>query len=197
MNGPDDLDDLLARGRLSGPRRERIFQEVQRQVHGGSARSKYWIVAGSLTLAATLALGLRGQGARPDGYTAKGISQTNVVVGCSRGELSDCPRGSTLIFHIDGLKSAGFLHAYAEPERAGTERVWYFPTAANPPPRVEPASEGQTMTRGIAVGAEHAAGRFRLHVLIASTPLSREQLLNSPTPNIVTDDVIDMVIVEP
>ena len=197
VSSRNKLDDLLARGRLSGPRRERIFEEVHRQVRGGSGRSKYWKIAGPLALAAALVLVLRGQSEGPDRYASKGIARANVVVGCSGGEISHCPRGSKLIFHLDALEAPGFLHAYAEPLEAGAERVWYYPTPANPPPRVEPVQGGQTMTRGIAIGAEHASGSYRLHLVIASAPLSREELLHSPARNILADDVVEMVIVDP
>jgi hypothetical protein len=195
----DKLDDLLARGRLGAPRRERIFEEVHRQVHRGGARSrsKYLMIAGPLALAAALAILLRPQGDRSSGYASKGISGSGVGLGCSGGELSHCPRGSKLIFHLEALQGPGFLHAYAEPLEPGLERVWYYPTAASPPPHVEPVQGGQILERGIAVGPEHASGHYRVHVVLASTPLSREELLGSATRNVVAADVIEMVIVDP
>jgi hypothetical protein len=198
VSNRDKLDDLLARGRLSAPRRERIFEDVDRRVRGlARARSKYVIVAAPLALAAALALLLRPQSGGRGEYASKGVSQSHLQLGCSGGQLSHCPRGSKLIFHIDAVSSPGFLHAFAEPLEPGHERVWYYPTAVNPAPRVEPAAEGQTLERGIAIGSEHAPGPYRVHVVFASTPLSREELLGSSTGNVVAADVIEMVIVEP
>jgi hypothetical protein len=198
VSGPDKLDDLLARGRLSAPRRERIFEEVYRRVRGGvRARSKYLVVAAPLALAAGVAFLLRPASEKPSAYASKGLSQSNLALGCSEGELSHCPRGSKLIFHFDPLSTAGFLHAFAEPLEPGHERVWYYPTATNPSPRVDPAAGGQTLDRAIVVGPEHAPGRYRVHVVLASTPLSRDELLAASTRNVVVSDVIEMVIVDP
>lgn len=194
----DKLDDLLARGRLSAPRRERIFEEVERRTRAGlSARSKYLILAGPIALAAALAFVLRPESAQRAGYASKGMYQSGIEIGCSGGELAHCPRGSKLIFHFDPLPAAGFLHAFAEPLEPGHERVWYYPTAANPPPRVELAQVEQTLDRGIFVGPEHAAGPYRVHVIFASTPLSRDELLGSSAPNVVASRVVEMVIVDP
>jgi len=198
VTGRDELDHLLARGRLGAPRRERIFQELYRQVRGRPfLRSKLVVLAGPLALAASLFLLLRPHGAAPGGYASKGTEGSQVEVSCSAGELSHCPRGSKLMFHLDGLPASGFFHAFAEPQEKGAERVWYFPTNVSPPPRVDPLGEGQTMDRGILVGTEHAQGRYRVHVVIASRPLSREELLRSEAPDVITANVMDMVIVDP
>jgi hypothetical protein len=198
LSSRDKIDDLLARGRLSGPRRERIFEEVDRRVRGGlRARSKFWIVAGPLALAAGLAILLRSQGdGRPEPYAAKGTSGSTLELACSGGELSSCPRGSKLMFRLQALPSSGFLHAYAEPLE-GQERVWYYPTAANPPPYIEPGLAGQLMGQGIVIGQEHAPGRYRVHLVVASTPLSREELLAPSPRNLIAAEVFEMVIVEP
>jgi hypothetical protein len=196
VSSRDKLDDLLARGRLSAPRRERIFEEVVGQVRHPRA-SRYFIIAGPLALAAGLALLLRPGSDHSGQFAAKGTLRSNVELGCSDGELSHCPRGSKLIFRLDALSSEGFLHAYAEPVDAGQERVWYFPTATTPPPHVRPAAGAQVMGQGIVVGPEHAASHYRVHLVVASTQLSREEVLASSMRSIVAEDVIEMVIVDP
>ena len=198
VDNRDKLDDLLARGRLSAPRRERIFDEVDRRVRRSArAPSKYLLVAGPIALAAGLVMLLRPPSESSGHFAAKGSARSSFELGCSGGEISHCPRGSKLIFRLGALPSGGFLHAYAEPLERGRERIWYFPTAANLPPRVEPAAEGSILERGMVVGPEHATGLYKVHVVLASTPLSREELLASPAQNVVAADVIEMVIVEP
>jgi hypothetical protein len=198
VSSRDKLDDLLARGRLSAPRRERIFEEVDRQVRGGTrGRAKYLIVMGPLALAAALALVLRPHSDERGGYAAKGAGAANLDIGCSGGELSHCPRGSKLIFRFDPLPAAGFLHAFAEPLEPGQERVWYYPTAVNAPPRLEAALEGQVLDRAIVIGPEHAPGRYRVHIVFASTPLSRDEVLASSTSKVIASEVVEMVIVQP
>ena len=196
MSSRDRLDDLLARGRLSAPRRERIFEEVDRRVRRPRV-SRIVLVAAPLALAAGLAVLLRSQSGGPEHYAAKGTLQSHVELGCSGGELTHCPHGSKLIFRLEGLLSAGFLHAYAEPLQPGRERVWYYPTAANPPPQVGPAGEGHILGQGIALGPEHVPGRYRVHLIVAATPLSREELLAGSMRNVVAADTIEMVVVEP
>jgi hypothetical protein len=196
VSSRDKLDDLLARGRLSAPRRERIFEEVDRRIRWRRG-SRFAIVAAPLALAAGLALLLRPQGTGSGPYAPKGTLQSHVEVGCSGGELSHCPVGSKLIFHLDALQSAGFLHAYAEPLEPGRERVWYYPTTVNPPPHVEAAAGPQIMSQGIVVGPEHVPGHYRLHLVVASLPLSREELLADSSRNVVASNVFEMVVVEP
>jgi hypothetical protein len=192
----DKLDDLLARGRLSASRRERIFEDVDRRLRRPRAL-RYLIVTAPLALAAGLALLMRPEGDGSRQFAAKGRLQSQLELGCSGGELAHCPRGSKLIFRLDALPSEGFLHAYAEPVESGHERVWYFPTATNTQPHVEPAAGAQIVGQGIVVGPEHAPGHYRVHLVVASTPLSREELLAPSVRNVVAADVIEMVIVEP
>jgi hypothetical protein len=198
VNRRDKIDDLLARGRLGAPRRERIFEEVHRRVRGGPvARSKVLVIAGPLALAAGLLLLLRPEGGAPGAYAPKGSSSAQVEVSCSGGELSHCPHGSKLIFRLDALAASGFLHAFAEPQEKGQERVWYYPTAVNAPPRLEPAAEGQILDRAIVVGMEHAPGRYRVHIVVASRSLSREELLRAEAPDVVATNIVELVIVDP
>jgi hypothetical protein len=198
VSSRDKIDDLLARGRLGAPRRERIFEEVHRHVRGGPfARSRVLVIAGPLALAAGLLLLLRPQAGKPGAYAPKGSSSTQVEVSCSGGELSHCPRGSKLIFRFDALPASGFLHAFAEPLEKGQERVWYYPTAVNAPPHLEHAAEGQILNRGIVVGTEHVPGRYRVHIVVASRSLSREELQRSEAPDVVATNVVELVIVEP
>ena len=194
----NELDHLLARGRLSGPRRDRIFDEVDKQVRGSwRSRSRYLLIGGPLALAAALALAIRPGAGPHDGLAAKGGAHSNVDIGCSGGELSHCPRGSKLIFQFDSLRNPVFLHAWAEPLAPGLERVWYYPTAAHAPPRVAAFDAAQTLEQGVVVGAEHAPGAYRVHLVLASAPLSRDELLLPVAPNVVAAETVDMVVVDP
>jgi hypothetical protein len=75
--------------------------------------------------------------------------------------------------------------------------VWYFPTPSSPAPRVEPATEAQTLPKGIVVGPEHPSGRYRVHVVLSATPLSRDEALRAEGPAVVASDTIDVEVVDP
>lgn len=194
MDRRDELDHLLSRGRLGAPRRERIFEKVDRAVRGRLGRARYWLVGGPLALAALLAIALRPERPDRDQYAAKGGGHSTVELGCSEGELSHCPRGSKLVFLFDDVGRPVYLHAYAEPLAAGGERIWYYPTAAHAPPLVVTSGATRTLDQGVVIGAEHAPGAYRVHILLASAPLSREQVREPAAPNVVAVETVDLVV---
>src|SRR4051812_14017539 len=103
MLSRDELDRLLARGRLSGPRRDRIFESVEKRLHPMRAvlRSRFTMVAGPLALAAAVALVLKPSASPQHGFAPKGGRATTVQVDCLGGALSACPRGSKLTFGFE------------------------------------------------------------------------------------------------
>jgi len=195
----DELDRILARGRLSAPRRERIFEQVERAVRptGSFLRSRYVLVAGPLALAAAVALMFKPWLGPPGGYSSKGKRTSSIETDCSGGELSACPRGSKLVFRVDGITTPVFFQAYAEPKGADGERVWYFPISGAPAPRIEPGVEPRTLEKGIVVGPEHVSGAYRVHVVLSTLPLSRPDVLRAEGANIAAVETIDMLVVDP
>jgi hypothetical protein len=180
---PDDLDALLARGRLGGPERERIAKRVV----GETARKRrVWpaLVAGTSALAAAAAL-LLVLGGPSDGLRPKGSEASAALdVVCTIGDLHRCPRGGTLAFSIEGATEPTFVHAWAE--QAGHERVWYF--AGGDAVRTDP--QRRVLERGVVVDAD--PGMLRVHVVVARKQLSRETLLR-PEANA---EVVHAAIVE-
>ena len=191
-----ELDRLLARGRLSGPDRDRILSEVQRRTLRHTSPTKYLLIAGPLALAAGLAFLIRPSGLTPS-YAAKGgATDAPVEVGCSDGELAACPRGSKLIFRFNALGRAAYLHAFAEPTGEPRQRVWYFPTSASAAPHVAPAVEQQALAKGIVIGPEHGIGSYRVHVVLSTRPLGRDELLLATPPDVVSTQIVDLTVVE-
>jgi hypothetical protein len=199
MISRNELDRLLARGRLSGPRRDRIFESVERRVHpiGAVVRSRFVMIAGPLVLAAAVALVLKPAAFRRDEFASKGGPATTVQIDCLGGTLSACPRGSKLAFRLDAGASRFYVQAYAQPDDPGAERVWYFPTASAPAPYVDTSAEDRKLEKGIVIGPEHGAHRYRIHVVTSSMPLSREEVLRGAGPAIRSNDVANLEIVEP
>jgi hypothetical protein len=175
----DEIDQLLARGRLSGPQRERIFDRLYESVRpaGMGVRSRLLFIATPLAVAAAIVLVLRSSSVTAPSFTAKGHRASRVEVVCSGGPLSACPRGSHLFFRFDAGASPAFVQAYAEPINPNRERVWYFPTAATPAPRIESAADGGVLEKAIVLGPEHANGRYQVRIMLSATPMSREDVL--------------------
>jgi hypothetical protein len=176
-----ELDALLARGRLSGPTRERVLANVLDQVQ--PPRSRHWAKTAAFVLlpaAAALALfvgvgrwgstlsGAHGEGG---GFEAKGTASdvVHVDAACTGGPMLACPRGSRLVFHVQAGARPGYLAAYADPA-AGGERVWYISAEGE-----SPLVQSGTLERAILIGPEHAADRYVIHALVSGRPLARAE----------------------
>jgi hypothetical protein len=176
---PDDLDALLARGRLGGPARERIAQRVMNE----TAKRRVWpaLAFGTSALAAAAALLLllrTGPDAlRPKGGDAAGLA---VDVVCTTGELHRCPRGGTLAFSIEPSAEPVYLHAWAE----GEERTWYF--AGDDAMRIDPMQ--RMLGKGVVLDA--APGALRVHVVIARRKLTRDQLVSHSPDDVITRTIV-------
>src|SRR5262249_49600660 len=127
----DELDRLLARGRLGGPRHERVLGKILAERRW--RRRMLW-AAPALAMAAALVLILR----PPDGgFRARGGGEGPVIqVTCKDGQLEACPKGGTLVFRVDGATAGNYLIAWAEPVGGGS-KIWYF--AANAPKLTAPS----------------------------------------------------------
>lgn len=169
----DELDRLLARGRLSRPEKERMFADV---AHAIAPRRRFsWRVAGILVPAfaviALVPLGL--VRSRHDGFRGKGLaSGPTIEAGCAGG----CRQGSTLVFRTAHVTQPSLLAAWAEDEHGA--RIWYFPTDAGELPSVPPHDAVEVIGRGARIGAEHGAARYTLHArLVSPGPHTRDELL--------------------
>jgi len=176
---PDsELDQLLARGRLSGSQYDRIEASVLERVRPERKR-RFWFVLAPATAAASLAgvWLLAGHApSRDDGFTAKGGVPVRAAldVGCEGSKPHVCRLGQTLMFSVGANPAAGFLAAYAERVDApGAPRIWYFPVPSGAQPRIEPTSATRVLGEGVRLGAPHVAGRYRVHVWINDTPVER------------------------
>jgi hypothetical protein len=195
----DDLDALLAGGRLSGPARDRIFDKVAAEVAQESrprARRRVWTVAMvAAGAAAVLIVAPRLMTTRtPDGFRAKGGAPgLQLDVACTGGTLGACPQGATLTFGAAGAPGSGVLSAYAEPLEPGHERIWYF-SAEGESPLLTVGDGTAVARRAIRVGNEHAPGRYRVHVFLTPTPVSRTVLLAGGPPDALARLTVDLQV---
>ncbi len=173
----DQLDRLLARGRLSQPEKERLWGDIARAAKP-SWRARFgWI--GALrwavpALAMLLLIPIIFLRRGTDEFHEKGQAAmaARIEVGCA----DVCRSGGVLQFRTGDVKAAAVLAAWAEDD-AG-HRIWYFPTDGGELPAVAPHAEMQTLARGARIGAEHAAGRYRITVsLLRPGEYTREKIL--------------------
>jgi hypothetical protein len=196
MRRRDSIDRMLARGALSAPERERIFAKAYR---GATFRPGRYLLTAVPVAAAAFGLIVALRPIAPDAstFSAKGTGSTpRVDVECYPGTLAACPIGATLIFRPTGASGrAVFLHAYAEPAQEGGERVWYWPAREGAPIRVEGASS-EPLSQAVRIGSEHAPGAYRVHLVWADAPLTREQLLRD-TGSVLGTDTVSLTVVAP
>jgi hypothetical protein len=206
-----ELDRLLARGRLGGPGRDRVLEGVLQQQARAERRTRARFLAwgtGVMALAAAasgvvVVVAPRARpvddGIRPKSAVSGVAAPAWLDLACSGGTLEACPRGATLLFGVAGAARAGFLAAYAEPE-AGSgarERIWYF-SAESETPAVAASGDGVGLApRGIRVGPEHAPGGYVVHVFLCAQPLGREALLRGDNPAILDRLSVPLRVVAP
>ena len=193
-----DVDDLLAPGALCGHERDRVLGQVLSQVAPPPERFR---LRRSLALAsigvaacAGVVIALRGKGRLEDPFASRGSvgAAAHLELVCSGGRLEACPHGSHLVFGVTGEARAGYLSAYAEPIADG-ERIWYFPNERSATaPGVVP---GQPVERVIEIGPEHPVGRYSVHVLITTRPLSRAESLHPDEKSVLASQVVDFEVV--
>jgi hypothetical protein len=190
----DELDMMLAEGRLGGAAKDRIFDAVASRVR---PRRRFLnlrglLAAGLMVSAAATALLLVPR-AREAGFGVKGgggAPGPTLEISCAGGTLAACPIGSRLVFGVEGAES-GYLAAYADPT-AGGERIWYF-SRDSQSPALAPVAGTQVAKKAILLGAEHAPGRYRVHVLVTAQPLSRAELSQGPSP--IAEQQFDLEVV--
>lgn len=195
-----DLDDLLSPAALSGHEREDIVDRVLRgaaPVRRSGVRLPVAVAAVGAVVCAAAAVALIVRGRDDRQFAARGGSTAGAHVDlvCSGGRLEACPRGSHLVFGFDGVSQPGYLSAYAEPKTGG-ERIWYFP-GAQPSPTIVPGADlSHPVGRVIEVGPEHQIGRYLVHVLVTSRPLSRTEALHPEPSSVLTSESLELEIVQ-
>jgi len=197
----EDLDALLGDGRLTGPARDRVFDNVAAEVARAPRRRvrRYaWTFAfGAAGALAVLVVGPRLMTRTTDGLRAKGERAPAVPqldVACIGGTAAACPQGATLMFGASGAPGAGVLSAYAEPLDPGLERIWYF-SAEGESPRLTVAGETGVAQRAVHIGPEHAPGHYRIHAFLTRTPMSQAALLSGGLRDAIASHEIDLHVV--
>lgn len=177
----EDLHSLLARGRLSGAQRDRIFENVM-EAQQPAQRSRRWgvIATGALLpIAALVALGISLRdpaGDRREWLVPKGdAAGPTIEARCLGRKPGECRAGDRLMFELDGAKTGGFFAGYAD--CAGKERVWYAPGADGILPEVSPSAGHTVVARAARIGAEHGSTTCTLNLFLLGERADRARLL--------------------
>jgi hypothetical protein len=206
----EDLQRLLARGRLGGPARERVLDRVLDKTAPARTRRRAWLVPLVLALGSGVALLVLVIRPRPDDVVVvrprsdedrwrnarwgiKGGATAAAVTLEARCAEGACRPGSTLLFSAFGAATPGYLEAYAEPA-AGGGRIWYFSAETESPLVPASAQATQPAGRGIVIGPEHAPGTYQVHLFFCSAPLPQALLLQGTDPRILARAIVPVVI---
>ena len=181
MMDDDSLHVLLAQGRLSGPQRDRIFenafganQSIRRFRRPALALGALLPIAAGVAF--FLASAPEGGETGPSRWlAAKGlVGEPELGARCPERAPGTCRVGDRLIFEIDGAKGGGFFAAYADCE--ARERIWYFPAQDGTMAAV-PAAEGYSvLDRAARIGEEHGVGHCVVHLFLLDHPVDRTAL---------------------
>jgi len=210
-----ELDQLLARGRLSGRQYDEIERRVLARVAPKSTRSQWTTSLPAATLACALVIGLvlsvrapSGQsteGSAPaasDGFTARGSSAASggtlpvgalLDVGCAGRPPHVCRIGDTLMFSVNGTRSAGYLLALAERVAGPPARIWYFPASDGSAPRVEARASTTVLPQGVRLGPPHAVGEYRVMAWLSAQPVDEARALKQFNEVRVTPVALEIV----
>jgi hypothetical protein len=162
-----ELDRLLGRGRLSRPEKEAIFEAALPR----PPRRRWLVWMGAPAAAALAALVLVVVRPSDGGFRVKGGADRAVVAASCGGA---CTRASTIMFRVDELREPAWLAAYATAPSG--ERIWFFPTDAGEAPQLEPTAAPSVVPRGVRLGEERPAGRYRVVLVLLRHPPSRDEV---------------------
>jgi len=214
---PSEIDRLLARGRLGGPRHDQILSEILKR-SGTKTSARRWrlwpALVPAVALGATLVVWLGVPPAprpaapiRQGTMTAKGAGAPRsgaVDIGCGLDGARVCRPGETLLFRVEPpAPGSWYLSAYAQrADDPARTRIWYFPTAAGQTPVITANAGAAVAREGIEIGPEHRAGRHRVTVWLSRQLLRRSELAaNAPGPEAqrytLEFDVLDRPSVTP
>ncbi len=199
-----DLDELLSGGVLSGAQYDEIGARVfQRDLDGARPRMRLAPVLSVAALAAAVgglflisnrqldqASGLRSKGAA-DSVGAAAMVELGCAGLVSEAGKLHCPLGSTLMFSVRASSTPRHLAAFAESQgQTNPEPIWYFPASEGSLATI-PASESTVvLDQGVALGAPHQPGRYRVTVRLLDEPATRDALRSMPEEAAVFFDLI-------
>jgi len=210
-----ELDQLLARGRLSGRQYDEIEHRVLARVVPKSRRWLWTATVPAATLASALVVALvlnvrarserAGQGfptAVQDGFTARGHSATSggvlpaaavLDVGCAGRPPHVCRLGDTLMFSVNGTETAGYLLALAERVAEPSAHIWYVPASDGSAPRVSARSSTTVLSQGVRLGPPHAVGEYRVMAWLSAEPADEARALQQLSQIHVTPVALEIV----
>jgi len=210
-----ELDQLLARGRLSG----RQYDEIERRVLERVApQRKRWpwiaMLPAAAAACALVALllppsgapsersGARLPSAIRDGFTARGSSASIgsapraaaiLDVGCAGRPAHVCCIGDTLMFSVNSNQSAGYLLAFAERVAEPPTRIWYFPASDGTAPSVEARAATTVLSQGVRLGSPHTVGKYRVTAWLSPEPADEAHALEQYQQMHVTPIALEIV----
>ncbi|HEY3493762.1 MAG TPA: hypothetical protein VGK73_03705 [Polyangiaceae bacterium] len=180
-----EIDQLLARGRLSGVQYDEIAQNVLDHVAPEPRVPRWSVFASAAALAAGAAVWFVAASSEPgappqasEDFREKGAGRPvlgALAIGCGAEARHACRLGETLVFSVSGNQKPVFVVAYAERVDAPQARVWYFPHADRPPPRADGSGATTVLAEGVRLGAPHSTGKYRVKAWLAESELTREQ----------------------
>jgi hypothetical protein len=195
-SSPDDreLNQILARGQLSGAEYDAIERNVLGQLEAKPRRTPWRALAPAMAIAAGVCVWVLAKGpgeqhsVRRETETQLGFSEKGegegvlgsalgvVSAGCGGASRLACRLGDTLMFSVTANPTPVYLAAYAErsEEARGSSRIWYFPKKAGEAPRLAAQSGTAVFQEGVRLGPPHAPGRYRIVVWLSESPVRRE-----------------------
>ncbi len=185
----DELDRLLSRGRLAQEDKQRVLRNVLASVPAPAAPARRprwrWPAIAALSLSGALAVAVLW--VRPSGETGSDLREKGgsagvpiIAMSCLGGSLGACPTGSRIAFWVEGGKQEPWVAtAYADPA-AGGQRIWYL--------------TNEEVPKAAVIGKEHAAGRYRVSVVLTRHPVGRTEIAKLPADVAVARASFDLVV---
>jgi hypothetical protein len=198
-----ELDLLLSRGKVRGPAadeaRDKVLDAVAPRHRPRRWPLRFGVPALSVAaVVAIVAMRLASWSGDSDFRSKGGSAGDTTLLGvtCSNGTPAACHRGARVsLAFAPGTR--GYVGAYAEPAGGG-ERIWYFSREDGEVTLSAPAGGGALLPdRSILLGPEHAAGSYRVHVIVASRPLDRAEILDSTTTGVLLRTSVMLTVLDP
>jgi hypothetical protein len=164
----EDLDRLLARGRLPASARERILTAAlarnRRQPWWRRARAAWW---GPVALGAAAAVAVLVPRIGHDtgiGFRSKGLAPAagSLSILCETGAADRCKSGQLLLFRVEGLRAPGYLTARARRIGASPGEIVLLPRADGSPVLVSPQPTPQVLGSAIRLGGDLLPGHYEV-----------------------------------